>query len=331
MFNKDDLRVHFLDNMDTNDSENESDIDDDVLSNPVGSIVAAIHKQQSKKTAALPKNTITDPAGVILYDHIKVAGVKADALKRMVCLLMNKKQFQPKLLSDVSQIAAPNRIEGLAMIYNAFHCFMFNDIKNDINKEKKKKVLQEVFNRIAFLILSHIPQIKISSMAKEFHAMVCDGDINPFHADKIIKNRFDILAQKLQHQVDESYNFDTVFPCLVHNTMNPCKDTKCPAPHICGVCGAADHIATDPRCPKYHTMKDWYIKRMNEVNKYYQHKSRRGRYGNGNGNNGGRSYGNNGNGNGNHRGFNFPYNGRNSRDQYPANQGPQNQNQRHRD
>ena len=224
MFHKDDLRVHCLADINIDESDDEPISDNDLMSNPVGSIVAAIHKQQSKKTAALPKNTIADPAGVILYDHIKVAGVKADALKRMVSLLLNKKQFQPKLLSDTTQIIASNRIEGFAMVYKAIYYYMFNNIKNDVNRDEKRKILQEVFNKIAFLILSHIPQIKISSMAKEFHAMVCDSDVNPFRSDEIIKKRFDILAQKLQHQVDESYSFDAIFPCLVQNTINPCKD-----------------------------------------------------------------------------------------------------------
>ena len=332
MFHKDDLRGHFVENDNDIDSNTGPHSDDDDIPNPVSSIVAAIHKQQSKKTAALPKNTIADPAGVILYEYIKLAGVKADALKKMVSLLLDKKQFQPKLLSDVSLVVSKNRIEGLAMVYNAYRQFMFKNIKNDINKEKNKKLLQEVFDKIAFLILSSIPQIKISSMAKEFHAMICNADINPFEANKVIKKRFDILGQKLQHQVDESYSFDSTFPCLIYNTMNPCKDTKCPAPHICGLCGSSDHHALDPRCPKYHNLKDWFIKRNVEINKYYQNKSKRNRYGNGsNGNN--RSFGNIGSGNGNNRNYNYQYN-RNGRDHYPPNQGPsnfnQNQNNNHR-
>ena len=103
--------------------------------------------------------------------------------------------------------------------------------------------------------------------------------------------------------------------------MNPCKDTKCPAPHICALCGSPDHHALDPRCPKYYTLKDWFVKRNVEINKYYQNKSRRSRYNNGNGNNN-RSFGNDGNGN--NRGYHYQYN-RNGRDHYPQNHNPSNQ------
>ena len=166
MFHKDDLHVHFMDDDNDNDSDNEPLSGTDVASNPVGSIVAAIQKQQSKKNAALPKNTIADPAGVILYEHIKIAGVKADALKTMIGLILDKKPFQPKLLSDVSQVVSTNRIEGLAMVFNAWFGFLLKELKNDINKDRKRKLLQEVFNKMAFSILSSIPQIKISSMGK---------------------------------------------------------------------------------------------------------------------------------------------------------------------
>ena len=58
MFHEYDLRVHFADDDDLDDSNNETHTDDDIATNPVGSIVAAIHKQQSKKNADLQKNII---------------------------------------------------------------------------------------------------------------------------------------------------------------------------------------------------------------------------------------------------------------------------------
>ena len=75
--------------------------------------------------------------------------------------------------------------------------------------------------------------------------MMCLWDINPYKANDIIDKRFQILSQKLQHQIDESSSFDTSFACLIHNLISQCKDTKCLSPHVCAVCGDSDHIAAD--------------------------------------------------------------------------------------
>ena len=104
---------------------------------------------------------------------------------------------------------------------------------------------------------------------------MCDYDANIFHAHTTIKERFNILSQRLQHQIDESYEFDSIGACLIHNIMNPCKDSKCHFPHICANCGKRDHVVTDTRCPKYQFMKDWFIKRLIEINKYYSNKSKK--------------------------------------------------------
>ena len=272
MFHRDNLRVTFEDDRD--DDIDPINLNDNNDNNPVGSIVAAIHKQQVKKTAALPKNTIADPAGVIIYNYIKLAGVKADPMKKVITLLANKDKFEPKLLSDVSQFLSSNRIEAFALVYNASLDYLERNVKNDVNKSIKIKKLREVFKQIAFKVLQSIPQIKVSSMSKEFHAMICNADMNPYTANDTISQRFDILSQQLQHQIDDNYQFDTSFVCLVHNVMPPCKDTKCPSPHVCAVCGHKGHIITDPRCPKYHNNKEWFIKRLIEVNKYYNNKSK---------------------------------------------------------
>ena len=88
--------------------------------NQVCSTVVATHEQQAKKTAALPKNTTVEPSGVIVYDHINLPCVKADSMKRIVCLLPNKEKFEPKLLSYVSQIIAKDRIIRFVLLYSAY-------------------------------------------------------------------------------------------------------------------------------------------------------------------------------------------------------------------
>ena len=275
MFRKDDVRVRFIDDDKNDDVINLEPPSNTNNDNPVGSIVAAIHKQRVKKTAALPKNTIADPAGVIIYEHVKLAGVKADSMKKIITLLANKENFDPKILSDVSQLIDKDVIEGLALLFNSYRGYIRRNVRNDTNKSLKLKRLDDEFKDISFKIMTSIPHIRLSSMGKEFHAMMCDADVNPFKAHKIIDSRFDILAQKLQHQIDDTYTLNNSAVCLPHNIMPPCRDKKCPLPHACSTCGGRDHIATDSRCPKFHYMKEWFLKRNIEINRYYQNKSKK--------------------------------------------------------
>ena len=313
MFHKNDLRVSFIDDDKDQDllpdfivSEDDDDITD---KNPVSSIVADIQKQRLKKNAALPKNTIADPAGVIVYQYIKLAGVKGDPIKHTVNLLLNKKKFEPKSLSDLTPIVGHNKIEAFALLYNAQFDYAKRSIKNDTNRARKVRILEAVFKEIAFKTLRLIPEVKISSMNKEFHAMMCNTDVNPYKAHEVIDKRFRILSQQLQHQIDDSYTFENVSACLIHNIMNPCRDSKCGYIHGCSLCGDQDHIATDPRCPKSYTLKDWFVKRVGEINRYYNNKSKRSR-----------SFNNN---NRMNRGYGFSAKQRNY---YPPNQSHQNQN-----
>ena len=280
MFNKDDVHVLFLDEHDDDidfiESNNMSD------KNPISKIVADIHKQQMKKSANLPKNTVASPAGVIVYEYIKLAGVKADPVKQLIRMLSNEEKFDPKILSDLSTLAVHDRMIVFAILFNSHYDHLKRNIKKDINKSQKLTALENEFKDIAFVTLQSIPQTKISSMNKEYHAIMCNPDTNPYRLNDAMKARFNILNQKLQHQVDESYSFDNVSACLVHNTMPPCKDAKCEFPHNWSLCGEADHALLDLRCPKRHKGREWYVKRMNEVNRYYNSKSRRTRNYNGN-------------------------------------------------
>ena len=95
MFHKHDIDDFIYDAEDTDDDVYD---DDDVIKNdPVDPIVAAIQKQQAKKTARLPKNNISDPMGVIMHHYIKLAGVQANSAKQMMTLHANKSKCDPKI------------------------------------------------------------------------------------------------------------------------------------------------------------------------------------------------------------------------------------------
>ena len=207
---------------------------------------------------------------MIVYAYIKLAGVKADSIKRIIQLLSGKDKFEPKILSDLSQFTRFNRIENLALLYNAYRSYVAENLKNNVHKERKLNTLGTVFKDISFTV-------KISSLNEKFQSIMCDPVINPFGANEMIEKRFENLNQKLQHQTDDSFTFENTSACIVHNVVNPCKDIKCGYPHICSLCGDRDHTALELRCAKPHTVKDWFVKRMTEVNRYYNTKSKRSR------------------------------------------------------
>ena len=68
----------------------------------MGPIIAAIQKQQAEKTARLPKIYISDPSGVMMHDHIKLADVQANPAKRIGTFLSNKIKYDPEMLSNMT-------------------------------------------------------------------------------------------------------------------------------------------------------------------------------------------------------------------------------------
>ena len=246
-----------------NDVEENDDND-----NPVGPIIAAIQQQQARKNARLPKNNISDPMGVMVHNFIKLAGVQANSAKRIIMLLSNKQKYEPKLLSNISELLQTNRMEPLALMFEATRDFYQRAIKKDDNNHQYKQSLQNVFKNIAYNIMQSSLKIKISSMAQEFHATFCDADLDPIKADKNIEERLKILTQQLQHQINNTYQFDSMCPCLRHNLSPPCKVKNCPWPHICR-CGAADHIMSDRHCTKYHLDDDKFFKKIHGMNAYH--------------------------------------------------------------
>ena len=84
MFHKYDLNGHaYDDNVDTGDNDDDFNINNN---NPEGPVIAAIQKQQAKKTARLPKYNISDPMRVMVHNYINLAGVQANPAKRIVTL-----------------------------------------------------------------------------------------------------------------------------------------------------------------------------------------------------------------------------------------------------
>ena len=57
--------------------------------------------------------------GVIVYNSIKLAGGHAIPAKVVITLLANKEKYDPKLLSNMSDLLNTNRFEPIAILYVA--------------------------------------------------------------------------------------------------------------------------------------------------------------------------------------------------------------------
>ena len=148
------------------------DTDDDAYNNnnntnndPVNPIVAAIQRQQAKKTARLPKNNVSDPMRVIVHNHVKLAGVQAKSAKRIITLLANKSKYDPKTLSNMTELLQTNAMKAIALLFKAtLNCYE-RVIKSDEQKRKHLHFLEKAFKDISGSTIRSTLKVKIKSMA----------------------------------------------------------------------------------------------------------------------------------------------------------------------
>ena len=115
-------------------------------------------------------------------------------------------------------------------------------------------------------------------MTQEFDAAFCNADLDPYIADKVIKDRFDILKQQLQLGINDECQFDSKCPSLRHNLSPSCKSKTGTWHNVCA-CGASDHVMTNKHCPNHHvddekcflkikSMNLYHAKRVNKASKF---------------------------------------------------------------
>ena len=69
--------------------------------NPIGPAFDAMQKQRAKQRTRLPKNNISDPMRVTIYNFINLPGVHAMPAKRVITLLSNEDENDRKVLSNM--------------------------------------------------------------------------------------------------------------------------------------------------------------------------------------------------------------------------------------
>ena len=70
-------------------------------------------------------------------------------------------------------------------------------IKSGKHKQKCLQLLGKVFKNVSYNIIRSTLKAKIKRMAQEFHAAVCDADLDLYKSVKVMRDRLD--AQKLHN------------------------------------------------------------------------------------------------------------------------------------
>ena len=201
MFHKCNLNGYAYDDddaaADNDDDHNDADND------PVGLIIVAMQKQQAKKIDKLSKNDISDPLGVMVHNYIKLAGVQATPERRIATLLSNEVKYDPKILSNMTDLLQRNRRQAIVFMFEATLDCHQRGIKSDVHEQNCLQLLETVLKDISYNIIRSTLKKKIKSMAQEFHAAFCNADLDLHKADKIIVDRLNVLKQQLQHQIND--------------------------------------------------------------------------------------------------------------------------------
>ena len=241
-------------------------------SNPVAELNAQIQKNEVKKTERLAKNNLTDAAAVMLYDHIRKKGCDADPIKVLVTLFSGRKRFDNKMFTDLSPLLSQDRIQSTSMLLDAFFEYVRRSFLREKNSDVKMKKLEYSYQQSAKCILQATQFIKCSSIAKEVYSLINDDHIDPLQFHTSLARRIQIIQQQLQHQINSQFRFQITAVCPIWNFFIQCSNNNCKMLHVCSNCGATDHKALDSRCRNYNNFPDWFPKRMDSVNQYYETK-----------------------------------------------------------
>ena len=89
----------------------------------------------------------------MVHNYIKSAGVQANPAKRIVMLLSNKIKYDPKILSNMTELLQTNRMEAIALMFEAtLDCYQ-RGIKSDKHKQKCLQLLENIFKDISYNII----------------------------------------------------------------------------------------------------------------------------------------------------------------------------------
>ena len=115
-----------------------------------------------------------------------LAGVH-NASKRIITSSSIEDEYDPKLLSNVSDLLNTNRFEPLVILHIAKKQHYMRQVtsKNDKNN-LSSEYLSMVFNNIANKILETAMSLHVKSMAQETHATFSNPDLGPLKADKVL-------------------------------------------------------------------------------------------------------------------------------------------------
>ena len=84
----------------------------------------------AQMTERLAKTTMTDVvASVVISNSIRKAGVDGDAFRQCITLLFGVKNYDDKLLNNISKLTSKERVHLIAMLLRAYFMFNVNHVK----------------------------------------------------------------------------------------------------------------------------------------------------------------------------------------------------------
>ena len=159
----------------------------------------------------------------MVHDYIKLAGVQANSAKRIMTLSSNESKYDPITSSNTTELLQTNRIEPVALMFEAtLDCYQ-QGLKSGKNEQKHLQSLEDAVKDISYNVIKSTSKMKVKSMAQEYHSASCDVDMDPYKANKVVRDRFDLLKQQLQHQINDKCQSDSTRTCSRHNLSPPCK------------------------------------------------------------------------------------------------------------
>ena len=102
----------------------------------------------------------------------------------------------------MSDLLNTNRFEPLANLYVLIkpyyiRCITSKNDKYSLTSEHLIKVFNDIANDVSETAMS----VLVKSMPQEVHGMFSDPDLDPLKADELLKERFNVLKQQLQHSL----------------------------------------------------------------------------------------------------------------------------------
>ena len=243
---------------------------DKFTDNPLAATHAQIHKNEQKKDERLAKNTWTDIVPLMISSYVRDLGCDGDPVKRLLCILMNEKEFSYKMLKDLSPLIKSDRIQAIAILMISYYHFVKKNVKmNDAKYDDKMNRIETSYEIASGYIIKYTQFVVPSGTAKELYSLMSDLNVTPFQFHHELRNRLQTTRTKPRHSISDTFSFKPTLTCYWFNYMGGCYKKECELPSICAGCHDSSHPVTSPLCPMANKMPNTFRNRINQMITYH--------------------------------------------------------------